>query len=184
MRPSLLAIAGFAAAVASMAAISSQAWAYDCTGSENKSFTNWDNKAEIRTIVDNLTESKSFDVTIYRNGNEKSNETLDSSKKSMRNTMNVGDILLNDQVNVKIEFVNNDSSGKMTCQYKVTYGSGGGATKDDANKKTTWSLADDEDEVCSDVADLCAGCVMTCENAFIGGARRWRTTFAVGEMLN
>ena len=171
-------VAGVATALA--ATISSQAWAYDCNGSENESFTNLDDKAEIRTIVDNLTANKSFDVTIYRNGNEKSNETLDSNKKSMRNTMNIGNILLNNEVNVKIEFKNNDSDGVMTCQYTVTYGSGGGGGK----KKTTWSLADGEDEVCSDVADLCESCVMTCENVFVRGARRWRTTLAVGEMLN
>jgi len=167
----LLAFACFAVATA-------DAGAYDCTSSQSKTIDEgWtDYKAEIRTVVENRTSDKSWDVTIYRNGNEKDKEVLDNTNRYMRFTMNVGDATKAEEVFVKVSF--SPLSGKakaFNCEYKVRYNTG--------NDTATWSLLDNADGICEDLTG-CDDCSMTCQNKYINGADRWTTTLAICDFFD
>jgi hypothetical protein len=175
----LLAFAVFTTATAGEAA-------YDCTASQAKPLEEsfGDYSAEIRTVVENRTKNRAWQVKIYRNNNLKKTIDLSNENRYARITMNVGDAKKSEEVNVKINFhpLYADADD-ISCEYKIEY--------DTDDESATWSLPGGQDSVCGDVTDLCEDCALTCENKFVSGGpakafspNRWTTTVAICDSLD
>jgi len=159
------------------AAATGQALAYDCSGTQDADFgPNWDDKAEIRTAIENRTSDKGFEVTIYRNDNEKAKRVIDNTNRFTRYTMNVGDMNYATQVAVKLDIKRvGGGSDNTTCAYTITYNT--------SRAYARWAL-DNSSTVCGDITDICEDCAITCENKYVKNAQRWTTTFAICDFLD